>query len=109
MRREVCSSPGHANDPSLCYLGHECSAKAPLIVIVGGNILHDPRAGVVHFRRPAATTGHVDDLGQQLRVQTKAGEEWKGGNKSDRKGYHTLSLYFLSHTCTIQIGGCMGW
>ena len=54
------------------YLGHEGGSKASLIVITGRNSLHHARYRVVQLTGPAATRTHVDDLSQELGVQTQS-------------------------------------
>lgn len=60
------------------YLGHERGAEAALVVVGGGDALHHARHWVVGVAGPAATRRHVEDLSQQLGVQTQPGGQ-RGG------------------------------
>ena len=88
MEREAVRSslpgPSHSS-----HFGHQSCTEAPLVVIVGGNILHDPRTWVVHLGGPTSTTGHVDHLGEEFRVQSKTGEEERT---------HTHTLIIMNHS-----------
>lgn len=61
------------------YLCHKSGPKATLVVIGWGNPVHDTWDRIVCIAGPAATWGHVEDLCQQLWVQTqprKRGKPW---------------------------------
>lgn len=64
------------------HLGHKRGAEAALVVVGGGDALHHTRHRVVGVTGPAATRRHVEDLSQQLGVQTQSGGE--GGGKGQR-------------------------
>lgn len=70
-------------------LGHESGAVASLVVVGRGHSLHDARDGVVAVARPAASGAHVQDLDQQLRVQTQP----TGHNT--RAHHTTLFMFFV--------------
>lgn len=67
---------GELGDRSLwSHLGHKRGAEAALVVVGGGDALHHTRHRVVGVTGPAATRRHVEDLSQQLGVQTQSGGE----------------------------------
>lgn len=52
-------------------LSHELGAEAPLVVIPRWDSFHDSRHGVIGVTGPAPTRAHVQDLGQQLGIETE--------------------------------------
>ena len=64
-------SPGGRVLSQTEVLGHQSCPEASFVLVTGGNVGENTRAGIVSVDRPATARSGAHDVGQQLRLQTQ--------------------------------------